>query len=50
MKTLKDIAISLGYEEKEREFVDRGLMTEEERKRSHQNRELSERFGVEITN
>ena len=48
-KTLRELAIAVGYEEKEIEFVERGLATNEEVQRWRKNRELSERFGIEIS-
>ena len=50
MRTLKDLAIAQGYKEKEQEFIARGLATPEEISRIRENRELSERYGIEITN
>ena len=48
--TLKHLAINQKYEEVEQEFVDRGLATLEEVDRWQKNRELSNRFGIEISN
>ena len=50
MKTIKQLAIEQSYEKTEQDFIARGLATEEEVQRLRKNRELSERYGIEITN
>ena len=50
MKTIKQLAIEQSYEKTEQDFLLRGLATPEEIERSKKNRELSERFGIEISN
>ena len=50
MKTIKQLAIEQSYEKTEQDFLARGLATPEEIQRLQKNRELSERFGIEISN
>ena len=50
MNTLKEVAREMGYNELEDSFVARGIATLEEINRWQKNRELGERFGIEITN
>ena len=48
MKTIKQLAIEQSYNKTEQDFIARGLATQEEIERWQNNRELSERFGIEI--
>ena len=48
MKTIKQLAIEQSYEKTEQDFLARGLATAEEIRRLQKNRELSERYGIEI--
>ena len=50
MKDIKQLAIEQNYEKVEQDFLKRGLAIEEEIRRLQKNRELSERYGIEITN
>jgi len=50
MNTLKEVAREKAYNDLERDFLKRGIATLEEINRWQKNRELGERFGIEITN
>ena len=45
---IKEIAKEIAYEKTEQDFLARGLATQEEIERWQKNRELSERFGIEL--